>query len=202
MTLPLKTILVADDDKNMRDLLSALLISLGYQCVGQATSGTEAVELVRTLRPNLVVMDYHMPVLDGIEATRQIASLGTTAIVLMTADSAPEIGRQAMDAGATGYMHKPFDSQQMSAILETAWHRFQTIFSLELKARELDAALEMRKLLEKAKGVLMEQQGFSESEAHHALLKMSQDQGILLKDVCRAILQVRMVLGKKAKKAA
>jgi AmiR/NasT family two-component response regulator len=199
MNLPLKTVVIADDEESMRILLSALLRELGYTCIGMAANGSEAVNLVRTLHPNLIVIDFHMPVLDGLEATRQIAPLGTTAVVMMTADGALEVGRQALDAGASGYMLKPFDSQQLSAILETAWHRFQTIFTLEEKARELDAALEMRKLLEKAKGVLMEQQGFSESEAHHTLLKMSQDQGIPLKDVCRAILQVRMVLGKKKK---
>lgn len=196
--LPLKTIVIADDEEGMRNVLALLIRDLGYDCVGKAENGSQAIELVRSLRPHLILLDYHMPVLDGLEAAKQIAKLGTTAVLMMTADGTPEVGRQALDAGASGYMLKPFDSQQLSAIMETAWHRFQTIFTLEEKARELDAALEMRKLMEKAKGILMEQQGFSESEAHQSLLKMSQDQGLPLKDVCRAILHVRMVLGKKS----
>jgi AmiR/NasT family two-component response regulator len=141
-----------------------------------------------------------MPVLDGLEATRQIVALGTTAVVILTGDPNPEMARTAMDLGACGYMQKPFDQGQIAAILESAWHRFQTVKALQEKTRSLDEALEMRKLTEKAKGILMEQQGFSEEEAHRTLQKLSQDQGLPLKEVCRSIIQVRSVLGKKTKK--
>src|SRR5262249_48113073 len=157
-----------------------------------------ALELVRTHKPDVLLLDFHMPIQDGLSVLPQIAALGTTAVVMMTADSNSEISRNAMDAGASGYMHKPFqfDGSHIAACLETAWHRFQTVAVLQEKNRSLDEALEMRKLIEKAKGILMEQQHFSEEEAHKCLLKMSQDQGIALKDVCRSVIQVRMVLGK------
>jgi response regulator NasT len=121
---------------------------------------------------------------------------------MLTGDPDPAVALKAMDLGASGYMQKPFDQDQISAILESSWHRFQSYSSLEQKAKALDEALELRKLVEKAKGILMEQQHFSEQDAHSALLKMSQDQGLPMKDVCRSVIQVRMVLGKTARKVA
>jgi AmiR/NasT family two-component response regulator len=202
MAAPLQTIAIVDDEQGILNVLRAVALKLGYACVGTATTGAEAVDLVRRTRPNIVLIDFHLPDTDGLDVTRQIVALGSTAVVLMTADSDPAIARSAMDLGASGYMLKPFETTQISAILETAWHRFQTIVSLQNQARSLNEALELRKLNEKAKGILMEQQGFSEEEAHHWLLKMSQDQGIPLKDVCRSVIQVRMVLGKKHKRVA
>jgi two-component system, response regulator PdtaR len=200
MTLPLKTIAVADDEPGIVAVLKTISEDLGYRVVGTAYNGKDAVDMVTRVNPNVILLDVHMPVLDGLEATGQIVKLGSTAVVLLTADIDPEIARKAMDLGACGYMQKPFDSTQIAAILESAWHRFQTVYALQEKNRLLDEALEMRKLTEKAKGILMEQQGFSEEEAHKCLLKMSQDQGIALKEVCRSILQVRMILGKKSQR--
>jgi two-component system, response regulator PdtaR len=198
MALPLKTVAIADDEPGIVAVLKTTVEDMGYRVVGTAFNGKDAVDLITRTNPNVVLLDVHMPILDGLEATGQISKLGTTAVVLLTADVDPEIARKAMDLGASGYMQKPFDSTQIAAILESAWHRFQTVNALQEKNRLLDEALEMRKLTEKAKGILMEQQGFSETEAHKCLLKMSQDQGIPLKEVCRSILQVRMILGKKA----
>lgn len=202
MTLPLKTVVIADDESGIARLLEAFMSELGYQVMGVVQNGQDAVDLVRRTRPNLILLDMHMPIMDGLEATEKIVAFGTTAVVLLTGDNNPEIPRKAMDLGACGYLQKPFDSTQMMAILESAWHRFQTIFALQEKNRLLDEALETRKLTEKAKGILMEQQNFSEEEAHKCLLKMSQDQGLPLKEVCRSIIQVRMILGKKSKKVA
>lgn len=202
MTLPLKTIAIADDESALLTVLQEICTELGYHVVGTALNGSEAVDLVRRTQPNVLLLDFHMPVLDGIEATRQIVALGTTAVVLMTADTDPQLARQAMDLGACGYMRKPFETSQVAAITETAWHRYQTVGELQKKNRELDEALETRKVIEKAKGILMEQQGFTEDEAHRCLLKMSQDQGIALKEVCRSVIQVRMVLGKSTRKIA
>ena len=202
MASPLKTIAIADDEQGVVAILQAIVTDLGYECVGIAHDGMEAVELVRRTKPNVLLMDFHMPLLDGLEATRQIIALAHTAVVVLTAETNPEIGRKAMDLGACGYMQKPFDTRQIAAIIESAWHRFQTVFSLQEQTRQLNEALELRKLTEKAKGILMEQQGFGEEEAHRCLLKMSQDQGITLKEVCRSVIQVRMVLGRKAVKKA
>jgi len=202
MTEPLKTIAIADDQESLVALLRAIVTAAGYTCVGSASNGLEAVDLVRRTHPNVLLMDFHMPVLDGLEALKQIVTFATTAVVILTGDPDPVLGRKALDAGACGYMLKPFETNQIASTIESAWHRFQTVATLQLKAKNLDEALELRKLTERAKGILMEQQGFGEEESHRCLMKMSQDQGIPLKDVCRSVIQVRMVLGKKSKRNA
>jgi AmiR/NasT family two-component response regulator len=202
MTIALHTIAIADDDSGVRRLLANILMDLGYESAGEAGNGSEALALVRAKKPDLILLDFHMPLVDGLAAIREIAACKTTAVVMITADTDPAIAREALDLGASGYMLKPFDPSQIAAVMESAWHRFRTVSSLELKTQELQESLEVRKLLEKAKGILMEQQQFSEDAAHKVLLKMSQDQGISLKEVCRSIIQVKMVLGKFSRKTA
>ena len=202
MAIPLEKIAIADDEQSVLLLMKEIVQDLGYECVGIAQNGADAVELVRRTQPQVLLLDVHMPVLDGMKVLAQIVEMKTTAVVTLTGDPDIELARRAMDAGASGYMQKPMESMQIAAIVESAWHRFQTIHSLQEEKKALDAALETRKLTEKAKGILMEQQGFSEDDAHKCLLKMSQDQGIPLKEVCRSIIQVKMLLGKKSKRAA
>jgi len=204
MTLPLKSILIADDDKGIRDLLQRSLADRGYEIVDCVSNGAEAIERVRQFKPNLLIMDVHMPHMDGMDASRQIIPLGTTAIVLLTADQDSAVAHQALDLGVCGYMNKPFELSQLVPIMESGWHRFLIVKALQDEMRSLQDNLETRKLLEKAKGILMEQQGFREEEAHRTIQKLAQDQGITIKELCRSLIQVRMVLGgkSKAKKAA
>jgi two-component system, response regulator PdtaR len=202
MTTSLKTVVIADDEEVILRLLQLALKSMGYECVGTAKTGAGALDLIRRLKPQLALLDVHIPESDMFDVTRQVTQLRTTAVVMMTGDHSSELGRQAMNSGAFAFMHKPFESDQLAGIFESAWHRFQIFIALEDKAIALDEALELRKLTEKAKGILMEQQGLSEDEAHRTLLKLSQDQGITLKEVCRSVIQVRMVLGKRSKKVA
>ena len=169
-----------------------------YQIVGQGRYGLEALTLVKTLKPQLLVLDLHMPGMDGLEVLRQIVPLQTTAVVILTADEDPQKAGEAMDLGACGYVTKPFEYSQVVPMLETAWHAFQAVQVLQSELAVLNETLDTRKLLEKAKGILMLQQGLSEEAAHKTLQKLSQDQAISLKEVCRSIIQVRMVLGKSA----
>src|SRR4051812_11546651 len=166
MSLPLRTVAIADDEPAIVAVLKEVCIEFGYDVVGTATNGAEAVALVQQTHPQILLMDFHMPVLNGLEATTQIVAMGKTAVVLLTGDQDPQIARQAMDKGACGYMQKPFNGMQVGAIIESAWHRFQTVSELQEKNRILDEALESRKVIEKAKGILMEQQGFTEDQAH------------------------------------
>jgi response regulator NasT len=199
MTLPLKTIGFADDERGIRDLLQLAITDLGYQVAGSAQNGLEAVELVRRLKPNVILLDIHMPGLEGEEAARQIIALETTAVVILTADTNPVLARRLMDMGAAAYMVKPFSINQIGAAVESAWHRFQTVSGLLEERSRLNETLEVRKLMEKAKGILIEQQHLTEEEAHRTILKMSQDQGLAVKEVCRSILQVKMLLGQGVK---
>jgi AmiR/NasT family two-component response regulator len=201
MNAPLKSILIAEDHSAVSRFLEVALRRRGYDIVGVAPDGQKAVELVRSLLPNLILLDFHMPILDGLEAAKQIIALDTTAVVLITADPDPAVARTALDLGVSGYMKKPLEIQQTVLMIENAWHRFQTIRGLREETRKLNETLETRKLFEKAKGILMEQQGFTENEAHGTIQKMAQDQGITVKELCRSLIQVRMVLGGKPKPA-
>jgi two-component system, response regulator PdtaR len=194
----LQTVAIADDEPLIVALLTAVLKDAGYEVVGAAANGQEAVQLVAAKKPNVLLLDVHMPVMDGLQALAQINALGMTAVVMLTGDASPEVARQAMDLGAAGYARKPVDASTLPPMLETAWHHFQKEHALGEKNRELQETLEVRKLIEKAKGILMEQQGFTEDEAHKCLVRMSQDQGLAMKEVCRSVIQVRMVLGAKA----
>jgi len=199
MTSPLQSIVIADDDSVVLRLLARAVAELGYTLAGQAADGYQAVELVKIHRPDVLLADIHMPNVDGLQAMTMIVPLGSTAIVLLTGDTNPELARRALDAGASGYLHKPFEILQLGATLENAWHRFKTIQGLNEQTRLLEETLELRKLAEKAKGILMEEQGIPEAEAHRLLQKMSQDQSLPLKEVCRSVIQVRMVLGNKTR---
>jgi len=197
MRQPLKTVAFADDDPGILRILE-MACSDHYQIVGQGRYGLEALTLVKTLKPQLLVLDLHMPGMDGLEVLRQIVPLQTTAVVILTADEDPQKAGEAMDLGACGYVTKPFEYSQVVPMLETAWHAFQAVQVLQSELAVLNETLDTRKLLEKAKGILMLQQGLSEEAAHKTLQKLSQDQAISLKEVCRSIIQVRMVLGKSA----
>jgi AmiR/NasT family two-component response regulator len=193
--LPLKTVVVADDELAVREFLRTALSSLGYTVMGTAKNGQEAIDLVQQYKPQLAILDIHMPGLDGMEATKAIVALEHTAVVLLTLDQSMDLVRQALDLGASGYMQKPFTMHQIGIGLEVSWHRYETKKAMQAETKALQESLELRKLTEKAKGILMQQQGFSEEEAHRCIQKMSQDQGLPLKDVCESIIRVRAVLG-------
>ncbi len=197
----LKTLAFADDDPAILEAFKSACNQ--YEIAGTARNGLEAIQLVTKAKPQVLVMDLHMPHLDGLEALKQISQLGTTAVVIVTADSDPAKALEAMDAGASGFITKPFEVSQILTAIETAWHRFSSEHVLRTQILDLQNNLETRKLLEKAKGILMEQQGMSEDMAHRTLQKMSQDQAISLKEVCRSLIQVRALLGKaKQRKVA
>jgi response regulator NasT len=201
MVIPLKTVAIADD---FESTLQAGAATCGdqYQIVGQAKNGLEAITLVKIKKPQLLLLDLHMPMMDGMEVLKQVATLRTTAVVMMTGDPDPAKGREAMVLGASGFIQKPFEMTQIIPTLETAWHAFQTSASLTQEVVKLTDSLENRKLLDQAKGILMEQQGMSEEQAHKTLQKMSQDQAISLKDVCRSLIQVKSLLGRAAQRKA
>ncbi len=197
----LKTVAFADDEPGTLHVLE-MACGQQYEIVGQAKNGLEAVNLVRVFKPQVLILDLHMPVMNGLDALRQIIPLQTTAVVILTADQNSESAIQAMDVGACGYVTKPFEFSQIVPMLETAWHRFQTNQTFKTEITSLSDSLATRKLLEKAKGILMEQQGMTEEQAHKTLQKMSQDQAISLKEVCRSLIQVRTLLGRSTQRKA
>ena len=165
-----------------------MLERAGFQVVAEARDGREAVELAAERQPDLAVMDVKMPELDGIEAARQMLEQRQIPIVMLTAFSEAALVGRAVDAGVFGYLVKPFRESDLLPAIEAARARHAELQALRDEAGSLRDALEARKLIERAKGLLMEKEGLSEGEAFARLRGASQQTGRPLREVAEAIL--------------
>ncbi|MCI2098905.1 MAG: response regulator [Succiniclasticum sp.] len=189
-------ILVVDDEAILRLDLSEMLAERGHDVVGEADNGADAVRLARELHPDLVLMDVKMPGMSGLEAAKLIGGEQLAPVLLLTAYSQRDVVEQAADSGVMAYLVKPIREEELTPALEVAMTRWESYRSL---ARELDKAkddLETRKLLDRAKGVLMDQHGFSERDAFEAMQKLSMDRRLSLKAVAQAVLAAAEIRGK------
>ncbi len=198
----LKTIGIAEADQTLSDSLQKALIANGYSISGTGKNGEEAIQMVKNNAPQMILVNYELPLLDGFEVSKRVIPLQQTAVTLMTPRTAPDLIQRALELGVSACIQIPFDPNQLRASLDSAYHQFQIVSTLKQQMESLSETLETRKIQEKAKGILMEQQGLSEEEAHKAIQKMSQDQGLAIKEVCRSIIQVKMLLGKMGTKRA
>lgn len=181
-------ILIADDESLIRLDLREMLVELGYDIVGEAGDGRSALDLARKLRPDLVIMDIRMPGVDGITAAEELTRERIAPVVLLTAYSDQGLVERAKDAGVVGYVVKPFRQTELMPVIELSLTRFEEFRSLEREIGDLKEALETRKLVERAKGVLMEVHGLRESEAFHRIRKTSMDTRKSMKEVAEAVL--------------
>ena len=181
-------ILVAEDETIIRLDLRALLERAGFEVCAEARDGEEAVELARSARPDVAVLDVKMPKLDGIEAARRILDERPIPIVMLTAYAQDELVQRAAEAGVFGYLVKPFREQDLLPAIRTARARHDELAALREEAESLAEALAARKTIERAKGVLMEKERLSEAEAFARLRKASQISGRPLKVVAEALL--------------
>jgi two-component system, response regulator PdtaR len=165
-----------------------MLERAGFEVVAEARDGREAVRLAVEQRPDLAVMDVMMPELDGIDAARQILERHPIPIVMLTAFSEAALVGRAVDAGVFGYLVKPFRESDLLPAIEAARARHGELQALRDEAGSLRAALEARKLIERAKGLLMEKDGLTEAEAFARLRGASQQTGKPLRDVAEAVL--------------
>jgi two-component system, response regulator PdtaR len=164
-----------------------MLERAGFDVVAEARDGNEAVELAVLHHPDLAVMDVKMPVLDGIEAARQILERRSIPIVMLTAFSESALVGRAIDAGVFGYLVKPFRESDLLPAIETARARHAELVAVRDESASLREALEARKVIEQAKGLLMEKDGLSESEAFARLRTASQRTGRQLRDIAEAV---------------
>ena len=181
-------IIIADDESLIRLDLREMLTHLGYEVIGEAGDGRMAVELAKRLRPDLLVMDIKMPDLDGISAAEELTKERIAPVVLLTAYSDQELVERAREAGVVGYVVKPFREAELMPVIELSRARFEEFRTLEREVGGLKDALETRKIVERAKGVLMETHGMRESEAFHRIRKTSMDARKSMKEVAEAIL--------------
>jgi two-component system, response regulator PdtaR len=181
-------ILVAEDETIIRLDLKETLERAGFEVCGEARDGVEAVELAREEKPDLAVVDVKMPRLDGIEAARRILAERPIPIVMLTAYGHDELVARAVDAGVFAYLVKPFRESDLLPAIQTAKARYAELEALREEAESLAEALATRKVVERAKGLLMEQEGLSEQDAFTRLQRVSQTSGRPMKVVAEALI--------------
>ena len=184
---PGKRVLVAEDETIIRLDLKQLLERAGYEVVGEAKDGEEAVTLARSEEPELAILDVKMPKLDGIEAARRILEERPVPIVMLTAYGQQELVSRAVEAGVFGYLVKPFREQDLLPAIAAARARHEELQALRAEAESLADALAARKVIEQAKGLLMEKEQLTEQEAFARLRKASQASGRPLKAIAEAV---------------
>lgn len=180
-------VVIADDEPITRQDIREMLDNLGYLVVGEVGDGRSAVNLARELKPDVVVMDIKMPDLDGIEAARILTQEKIAPILLLTAYHEKELVQRAKEAGVAAYIVKPFRESDLAPAIEVALARFNEFRALEKEVANLAEALETRKLVDRAKGILMDTQGLTEAQAFRKIQKMSMDTRRPMKDIAQAI---------------
>ncbi len=180
-------VIVADDESIVRMDLREMLDSLGYLVVGEAGDGESAVHLSRELKPDIVIMDIKMPGMDGIDAGRILTEERIAPVLLLTAYSQQDLVERAKEAGVMAYIVKPFHEADLAPAIEVALRRWREFRALEQEVEDLKEALETRKLVDRAKGILMDTQGLSEADAFRRIQKTSMDQRKPMKEVAEAI---------------
>jgi AmiR/NasT family two-component response regulator len=181
-------ILLAEDEVISRMDLREMLENLGYTVIGEAGDGVAAVNLARTLKPDLVLMDIKMPELDGITAAETLSQERVTPVLLLTAYSDKEFVDRAVDAGVMGYLVKPFAEAQLKPAIEVALERWREIRQIQQDLAQTQETLETRKLVERAKGVLMDSQSLKEAEAFRRIQRLSMNSRKSMREVAEAIL--------------
>jgi AmiR/NasT family two-component response regulator len=181
-------IILAEDDSVIRMDLKEELQRQGYLVVGDVGDGESAVNLTRELRPDLVVMDIRMPEMDGITAAEILTREKLAPVVLLTAFSDEELIERARNAGVVHYVTKPWRDRDLKPAIEIALSRFGEFREMEGRVKDLEDHLATRKVVEKAKGVLMQKHGITEQEAFRRIQKASMNNRKSMKDVAEAIL--------------
>lgn len=180
--------IVAEDEALIRMDIVETLREGGYDVVGEAANGEEAVALAQEHKPDVVVMDVKMPVMDGISAAEQIAKERLAPVVLLTAFSQTELVERARDAGAMAYVVKPFTPADLLPAVEIAASRFVEIRALEQEIHDINERMDTRKKVERAKGLLMEKMQLNEPEAFRWIQKTSMDRRLTMREVAEAVI--------------
>jgi len=186
-------VIVADDEAITRMDLQETLTNLGYLVVGAVGDGQSAVNLARELRPDVVIMDIKMPGMDGIEAARILTEENIAPVVLLSAYSQQELIEQAQEAGVVGYLVKPYREGDLPPAIGVALSRFEQFRALKKEVEDLQERLEVRKLVDRAKGILMDTQGLTEAQAFRRIQKMSMDNRKPMKEVAQAIILAHQI---------
>jgi response regulator NasT len=183
-----RRVLVAEDESLIRLDLTEMLAEAGYQVVGEAADGATAVRLAEELRPDLVVMDVKMPVLDGISAAERIVAQRIAPVLILTAFSQRDLVERARSAGAMAYLVKPFVKADLVPAIEMALSRHEEITQLEQEVADLTDRLETRKLVDRAKGLLQTRFGLTEPDAFRWIQKAAMDKRTSMREVAQVVI--------------
>jgi response regulator NasT len=188
-------ILIAEDNELVLLTLEEQLRGLGYDVVGMAHSGSEAVMLAGRLFPDLIIMDFRMPEMDGAEATARIQNIYPVPVIMLTAYADKETIRRVKEAGAIAYLVKPIQENDLPPAINIALERFNEIQDLKSKVTELEDTLESRKLIERAKGILMQRLRMSERDAYERLRQRARDKRVKMKEIAQSIIEAEELFG-------
>ena len=187
-------VVVADDESIRLMSLKAQLQSMGLQVVGEAVNGKQAVDLVCRLKPDLAVLDIKMPEMDGLEAAKHIAAEYPIPVIVLTAYSERSLAERAIEAGVFAYLMKPVSEDDLLPTILLAKSRFREFQDLRKGISDLKEALETRKLIERAKGILMERRNLTEAEAFRRMQIQSQNENKKLAEIAQAIIMADRML--------
>ncbi len=186
-------LVIADDESLIRMNLKETLVGLGYLVVGEAGDGVSVINLARELRPDLVLVDIKMPRLDGIQAAKILTQEKIAPVLLLTAYSDRELVERAKEAGVVNYIVKPFRDAELLPAIEIALARYQEFLAVDHQINDLKETLETRKLVERAKGVLMEKHNLTEAEAFRRIQQSSMNTRKPMKEIAQSILLVNEI---------
>jgi two-component system, response regulator PdtaR len=181
-------VVIAEDEAIIRLDLKEVLQEEGYEVVGETGRGDEAVELVRTLDPDLAILDIKMPGMDGLAAAREIANGRKAAVLILTAFSQKNLIEEARDAGAMAYLVKPYQASELIPAIEVALGRFHEIQALERENRSLEEQLETRRVVARAKGLLMDSHKLSESDAFRFIQQSAMRERLTMRITAQRVL--------------
>ncbi len=198
MTSEPTRVLIAEDEALIRLDLKEMLEEEGYAVVAEVGDGQQAVDRAIELKPDLVILDIQMPVLDGLSAAEQIAAARIAPVIVLTAFSQRELVERARDAGAMAYLVKPFSKNDLVPAIEVARARFTEMSALDAEVRTLGDRLQTRQVVEKAKGRLMAEQGLTEAEAFRWIQRTAMNQRTSMKALAESILTADVAEGAQA----
>jgi len=181
-------VVIAEDEAIIRLDLKEILEEEGYEVVGETGRGDEAVELVRRHHPDLAILDIKMPGMDGLTAAKAISSERLAAVLILTAFSQRDLIDQARDAGALAYMVKPFQKSELLPAIEIALGRYQEMKALAQEVKSLEEQLETRRLVERAKGLLMDEREMKEVDAFNWIQKSAMRERVTMREIARRII--------------
>jgi response regulator NasT len=184
-----RRVVIAEDEALIRMDLAEMLAEEGYDVVGQAADGEQAIALAESLTPDLVILDVKMPRLDGIAAAQRIAERRIAPVVMLTAFSQRDLVERARDAGAMAYLVKPFSRTDLVPAIEMAVSRFTELTALEREVADLSERLETRKAVDRAKGVLQRELGLAEPDAFRWIQKTAMDLRLSMREVADGVVQ-------------